>query len=116
MQCNHCSNDKRKQQVEFESQVLGKGIPLRARSRAVLLGNSVLMEFNVTFPKLNRTSTLLFAVCILHLSVVIIFYLRNFRTIHMPVASQYVTSSGVPATTEVGTESIQHCPETPPHL
>ncbi|XP_060720684.1 beta-1,4-galactosyltransferase 1 [Tachysurus vachellii] len=74
------------------------------------------MEFNGTFSKLNRTCTLLFAVCILHLSVVIIFYLRNLRTIHMPVASQYVTSSGVPATTEVGMESIQYCPETPTHL
>ncbi|KAG7313824.1 hypothetical protein KOW79_022320 [Hemibagrus wyckioides] len=79
-------------------------------------------ELHGNFSLLHRACTLLVAVCILHLSVVIFFYLRTYNIVarvQTPVASQYITTTSVPTTPEVATEgnkTLQYCPNTPPKL
>ncbi|MCJ8749329.1 hypothetical protein PDJAM_G00174910 [Pangasius djambal] len=85
-------------------------------------------EFHGSFGLLQRTCVLLVAACTIHLSVVIVFYLRSFDVVaRIPVPQHELTrtpetsarNSSAPDTPEVDAErnqTLQYCPETPPRL
>ncbi|KAM9449665.1 beta-1,4-galactosyltransferase 1 isoform 1-T2 [Clarias gariepinus] len=91
-------------------------------------------EFYGNFGGLQRTCSLLVVVCVIHLSVVIVFYLRNFSTLariptpvlslqHEPTLApeNSTRNSSALGTPEVDirqgdNQTLQECPETPPRL
>ncbi|MCI4395139.1 hypothetical protein PGIGA_G00176710 [Pangasianodon gigas] len=84
--------------------------------------------FQESLGLLQRTCALLVAACVIHLAVMIVFYMRSFDIVaRIPLPQHELTraletsarNSSAPDTPEVDAErnqTLQYCPETPPRL
>ncbi|XP_060772759.1 beta-1,4-galactosyltransferase 1 [Neoarius graeffei] len=85
-------------------------------------------EFHRSFGFLQRMCTLLVVACVIHLSVLIAFYLQNFSKVTRPPSPQVMQQHELALDPETSTrnssqpdtpernQTLQHCLETPPRL